>query len=434
MASVLKPGGVLGLLTSNRFLFIRSGASLRQLLRVEFDVEAIYDLGDTKLFEAAVLPVIVVARKQTSKSKRHPCSFDRVYECRSSVQDTVSEQEYPSILDVLRDRERKGVVRAQGNVFCVERGTLLAANHDAVWSLSNPEYEDWLQAVGERTHCSFGDVGQVRVGIKTTADRVFVRRRLGEPSVANTAGERPVAAIDHSPRRRALGGGRTLGTTCVLYPHEMREGKRHTIDLAAFPRARSYLESHRDRLCRRKYLLDAGRQWYEIWVPHNPSDWAKPRIVFPDIAEEPRFFLDTSEAIVNGDCYWITLKQGSDSEWLMLMAAVANSTFITRYYDIVFHNKLYAGRRRFMAQYVSQFPLPDLHAPISREIVKRVSAIVDNRGANEQTERELNDLMFESSAYSKKSGGSGICSFLFVTLPSNRRKNVKNSTPVVNTK
>ena len=56
----------------------------------------------------------------------------------------------------------------------------------------------------------------------------------------------------------------------------------------------------------------------------------------------------------------------------MLMAAVANSTFITRYYDIVFHNKLYAGRRRFMAQYVSQFPLPDLHAPISREIVKRV--------------------------------------------------------------
>ena len=149
--------------------------SLRQLLRVEFDLEAIYDLGDTKLFDAAVLPVIVVARKRTSKAKQRPCTFDRVYECRSSVQDTVSEQEYPSILDALRDRQREGVVRAQGNVFCIERGTLLAANHDAVWSLSNPEYEDWLQAVGERTHCSFGDVGQVRVGIKTTADRVFVR-------------------------------------------------------------------------------------------------------------------------------------------------------------------------------------------------------------------------------------------------------------------
>ncbi len=64
MANVLKPGGILGLLTSNRFLTVKSGASLRRLLRIEFHLEAIYDLGDTRLFAAAVLPVIVVARKQ----------------------------------------------------------------------------------------------------------------------------------------------------------------------------------------------------------------------------------------------------------------------------------------------------------------------------------------------------------------------------------
>ena len=31
-----------------------------------------------------------------------------------------------------------------------------------------------------------------------------------------------------------------------------------------------------------------------------------------------------------------------------------------KFYDLVFHNKLYAGRRRFMSQYVSRFPLPKL--------------------------------------------------------------------------
>ncbi len=66
MANVLKPGGVLGLLTSNRFLTVKSGASLRHLLRTEFDLEAIYDLGDTKLFAAAVLPVIVIGEKAES--------------------------------------------------------------------------------------------------------------------------------------------------------------------------------------------------------------------------------------------------------------------------------------------------------------------------------------------------------------------------------
>ena len=63
MTAVLKPGGVIGLLTSNRFLTIKSGASLRTLFASNFDIEAIYDLGDTKLFSAAVLPVILTARK-----------------------------------------------------------------------------------------------------------------------------------------------------------------------------------------------------------------------------------------------------------------------------------------------------------------------------------------------------------------------------------
>ena len=84
--------------------------------------------------------------------------------------------------------------------------------------------------------------------------------------------------------------------------------------------------------------------------------------MFPDISESPRFFLDTTGAVVNGDCYWITLKEGVEEDWLLLMLAIANSSFITRYYDVAFHNKLYAGRRRFMTQYVKDFPLPRLHS------------------------------------------------------------------------
>ena len=81
-----KTGRSLGLLTSNRFLFIRSGVSLRRLLRTEFDLDAIYDLGDTKLFSAAVLPVIIVARKRKTQSLRN-CAFHRIYECRRASQE-----------------------------------------------------------------------------------------------------------------------------------------------------------------------------------------------------------------------------------------------------------------------------------------------------------------------------------------------------------
>jgi hypothetical protein len=98
IANVLKPGGILGLLTSNRFLTVKSGASLRHLLRTEFHLEAVYDLGDTKLFAAAVLPAIVVARKQ--RTCHAPCEFDRIYEYRPNGESAAPAHRYPAVLVV----------------------------------------------------------------------------------------------------------------------------------------------------------------------------------------------------------------------------------------------------------------------------------------------------------------------------------------------
>ena len=78
------------------------------------------------------------------------------------------------------------------------------------------------------------------------------------------------------------------------------------------------------------------------------------------------------------------------------MLAVANSTFITKYYDAVFHNKLYAGRRRFMTQYVAKFPLPDLAA--SRNDRGRSLRNPEAGGATspKRLERKINRLVWEA--------------------------------------
>ena len=59
MAEVLRPGGVPGVITSNRFLTTKAGVSTRRFLRSQFDLLEIVDLGDTKLFGAAVLPALI---------------------------------------------------------------------------------------------------------------------------------------------------------------------------------------------------------------------------------------------------------------------------------------------------------------------------------------------------------------------------------------
>ncbi|HEY7427672.1 MAG TPA: N-6 DNA methylase [Gemmataceae bacterium] len=403
MANVLKPGGVLGLLTSNRFLTVKSGASLRELLRREFALDAIYDLGDTKLFTAAVLPVVVVAKKQCPETPS-PCIFDRVYEQRKEAAVGKPTSTYSSILEALQDRKCDGLVKTPKGIYSVERGVLSVTEEEG-WSLSTPTVDAWLQTVYANRECSFSDLAKVRVGIKTTADEVFLRDdwdRLPESIRPERELLRPL--LTHYEAHRWFADPERRSKQ-VLYPHVVRDGRRMPVELADYPCAAAYLKHHEARLRRRKYVIDSGRKWYEIWVPQNPEDWKKKKIVYPDITEFPRFFLDTTGAIVNGDCYWITLNEDVKSDWLLLMLAVANSTFITRYYDAVYHNKLYSGRRRFMTQYVGGFPLPSLVSPCSKKIVRLASRLIREGKASDTTEKEVDGLVWEAFGLGKEVAG-----------------------------
>ena len=84
MPSLLRPNGVVGLLCSNRFLTTRAGANMRRVFQTSLDPMEIYDLGDTKLFSAAVLPAIVIAANR-SPHESDTCTFSSAY-----VTDTLS--------------------------------------------------------------------------------------------------------------------------------------------------------------------------------------------------------------------------------------------------------------------------------------------------------------------------------------------------------
>jgi hypothetical protein len=141
------------------------------------------------------------------------------------------------------------------------------------------------------------------------------------------------------------------------------------VDLDEFPRASAYLELHRATLAGRRYVVESGREWWEIWVPQRPAQWRRLKVVFPDISVDGRFAIDRSGALVNGNCYWIPVGDGLEDA-AYLAVAVGNSSLATRYYDARFGNRLYAGRRRFISQYVRQFPVPDLRHPSARRAVE----------------------------------------------------------------
>lgn len=386
MTLALCDGGMLGLLTSNRFLSVQSGVSMREWLIQHFKLTRLVDLGDTKLFEAAVLPAVLIARRNADKESQD-CEFIRVYEAAREPEETP--REAGSILEVL-DGTFTGCARVNGTCFRVETGRLqTGTDSSAPWSMTNHDIESWLATVKGHSAGTFADVTKVCVGIKTTADSVFIRDDWDTlPENERPENELLHPLVTHHRATRWHLPASTSETKRVLYPYVAANEDRSPVDLANYPCARAYLMKHRERLQSRSYVIESGRQWYEIWVPHRPKDWTRPKLAFPDISERSKFFLVEEGWIVNGDCYWTKLLPGKDPSWLLLMLAVANSSFAMKFYDVVFHNKLYSGRRRFMSQYVSRFPLPKMSR--AKDILNLLPSVL--AASSEQRASELEDL------------------------------------------
>lgn len=390
IARIATPETVAGLIVSNRFMTTRSGSNVRRTVLEQLDILSIWDFGDTKLFEAAVLPAVLLASGTRGERAESSIDFTAIYE-------TTLPRESRAV-DPVDAMSHSGVVEVRdGRRFIVSHGELETdGKKDGVWRLANETTEAWLATVGQHTWGTFGDIGKVRVGVKTCADKVFIRSDWTHwPLNVRPELLRPIMTHHAARRFRA----RTLAEPkLILYPHEIQRGRRRAVNLSTYPNSAAYLEDHRGTLESRTYVTRSGRSWFEIWVPQDPAAWDQTKLVFRDIAHDPTFWIDLNGSVVNGDCYWLTPEDATRSDLLWLAVAVGNSSFIQRFYDYRFQNKLYAGRRRFMTQYVEQFPLPNPSEEVGRILIAMAKEVYMSVGTEKgnQLERTLNELVWEA--------------------------------------
>lgn len=400
ISRVLKEGGVAGIIVSNRFLTTRGGAALRRKILEEFDILHVWDMGDTKIFDAAVLPAVIFLRKK-SKSVRGKSKprFSSVYETQN---DLPARKTCGSLFEAL---ELEGAVQLEDKQrFYIRHGSLdveECKKQEGVWRLSDSQTKKWLSRVEENTDCRFGDIGKIRVGVKTTADTVFVRSDWEEvcpkglPELL-----KPLTTHYIARRYRPFNHNKTR----ILYTHENVSGIRKAVDIKKYPNALKYLLNFESRLVGRKYVNDAGRQWFEIWVPHDPDMWRRPKVIFRDIVEKPTFWMDVKKTVVNGDCYWLTNEKYESDNILWLAMAVANSSFIEFYYDQMFNNKLYSNRRRFMTQYVEKFPVPNPNTANSKKIISLAKEAFSHDSCEEieKISEKIDGLVWDSFGLSRE--------------------------------
>jgi hypothetical protein len=81
----------------------------------------------------------------------------------------------------------------------------------------------------------------------------------------------------------------------------------------------------------------------------------------------------------------------------MAMFSCCESKFIEQFYDYKFNNKLYSGKRRFMKQYVEEFPIPDPQLEISQELINLSKMIYEEIDQEDvlQLKDKLDELVFK---------------------------------------
>ena len=394
MTESLKENGILGVITSNRYLSTKSGESIRKFLSENYEILELIDLGDTKLFDAAVLPAIFIGRKKKQKSPSS-ASFIKIYEELNGYKGDLISVE--TVFDILKNNQSGYFVTENGKRYKKSSGALkYKVGSTSCWEMLSGDESDWVSKIDKSSKNRVEDFFKVKVGIKSTADKVFISDKWEELNETKPEDEllKDLISQENIEPWNATENFKLK----VLYPHISVNGEKQTVDIEKYPKAKNYFLQHEERLKSRKYLIDAGRQWFELWVPHRPDHWRFPKLVFPDISLKPRFYFDKGGKIVNGNCYWIVATKDEDVEKLMLIQGIANSRLMTKYHDLVFNNKLYSGRRRYFTQYVEKYPLPDFRSEKSNEIIAIVKKLNDTKDETKisKLENQLEILVAES--------------------------------------
>lgn len=116
--------------------------------------------------------------------------------------------------------------------------------------------------------CMLGEIVDVSVGIKTTADKVFVQPMTKEFVLENNFETQVIYPLIQSFNvdKWKISWGTQKKDRYILYPHKENQDGMKAIPLDEIPNAGAYLEKHDNVLKRREYLLNVtSRKWYECW-------------------------------------------------------------------------------------------------------------------------------------------------------------------------
>ena len=330
--SMLKENGRHCFICSNRWLKNEYGKKLRQHISQSFCLQLIIDMERVNAFQEDVLAypaITLILAKQSSKT------FG-----------------YAECLDINQLR----------NLPTEQKVMPLGEDWTEAFALKLPGVA--LRTIEQQSF-------KIGIGAATGADAVFVSKDL--PNEVEQ--ELILPAIN----ARDLRGNKLHWSGKFLLNPYMPNGK--LIDLNSFPKAKQYLEAHKERLLKRHVASKSPSYWYKTIDRITPALQLQTKILLPDMSGNSFIFIDKGYFYPLHNIYYVTGRCTAD---LCVLAAILMSDFVKeQLYSIT--TKMNGGTIRWQSQHLRKLLLPDidliadnyLQALYENYINKKISAIND---------------------------------------------------------
>src|SRR5690606_14897727 len=110
-------------------------------------------------------------KAENEKIKNENVKCYRIYECTSSEQ---ADEVCSSVYEILY-KNKSGIYGVGDKKYEVMSGYLkVPEDSKELWVMASKEDKEWVEQIKRNSFYKFSDIFKVRVGIKTTADNVFI--------------------------------------------------------------------------------------------------------------------------------------------------------------------------------------------------------------------------------------------------------------------
>lgn len=405
---LLNPNGRLCLITSNKYLTANYGVGIRRYLAKTSHVRKIVDLFDTKFFGAAVLPAIILCENSCNES-----SFVKYIGIKTSnKQGNHKCNEATELFKYAEKTAKSNEYVSYGNdknycTFEIEKGYFKLPADGKTWNFSSVDESRIKIKMDQEKLCCLQDMLDVCVGIKTTADTIFVKPMTEDFIKKNKFEDEVIYPLIQSfdVERWSIKWGENNKDRYILYPHKEENGIMKAYQLEEIPNAAKYLLLNSETLKGRKYLAESKtRKWYECWVPQKLSKFRQTKIVTRDIVSANTFALDEEGYLCQGNTFFLVKKDSlfvakyadmSEHEFYSFILGLLNSTAL-EYYQKLISGCLYSQKYRYTTTNLNKWPIPQIEKGEAKKIAQYVDSIINHDMEIYEAERRINAIVFNA--------------------------------------